>query len=206
MKTKDFIDSFKIAIAEVKGANRKTIRVSALEEFLTTLEAENSENDDISEESLNANIDLFKAKNEINLTKYKVEHERSLTQYETESASQLEVFKSVISTGQNALKCSLIINGGASLALLTFIGNYLTKSNSPSLIISMLAFPLYIFTLGVFSAALSSGFTYFVQYSYYEDWSKRARTSQVSAILLATISFIMFGIGVFKTYKVLINF
>lgn len=42
-------------------------------------------------------------------------------------ASDLELWKSAIESGQTALKSLILINGGAAVALLAFLGNMLTK-------------------------------------------------------------------------------
>jgi hypothetical protein len=52
--------------------------------------------------------------------------------HKSSHASDLEMFKSVIQSGQNAIKTSFLMNGGASVAILAFIGK-LTESNKANI-------------------------------------------------------------------------
>jgi hypothetical protein len=52
--------------------------------------------------------------------------EQKLKTAELNHLRAIEHFKSVISMAELALKSSILINGGASIALLTFIGNVKT--------------------------------------------------------------------------------
>ncbi|SRR6266852_2927538 len=76
----------------------------------------------------------------------------------------LESFKTAIDSGKNALQTAILINGGAAVALLAFLGNILTK-DTPSR--ASLKFPLsaalLCFGLGVLASALAAAFVYFAQ-------------------------------------------
>src|SRR6266511_1626140 len=49
-----------------------------------------------------------------------------------ESKHRLELLKSVVAAGESSLKMLLLINGGAAVALLAFLGNVLTKDKLPA--------------------------------------------------------------------------
>lgn len=83
-------------------------------------------------------------------------------------ASNLEMFRSVITAGQNALRTALLMNGGATVALLAFLGKLTTENPGELAVFSA---TLMIFTIGVFLAGLSSGFTYLSQWFYTSDKS-----------------------------------
>ena len=65
--------------------------------------------------------------NDQEMQKWKAQHKNQLAQYNAERAAELsfdiEMFKSVIIAGQAALKSAILINGGATVALLAFIGS-----------------------------------------------------------------------------------
>ena len=59
---------------------------------------------------------------EAELEKYKADLQLHIEKNKNYHASKLEMFRSVITSGQNAIRSSLLMNGGASIALLAFIG------------------------------------------------------------------------------------
>jgi hypothetical protein len=75
--------------------------------------------------------------------------------------AQLEQFRSVIQVAAMALRSALIINGGASLALLTFLGNMPEKSGMTFFVCAL---KLYVW--GVATAAIATGTSYLAQYRY----------------------------------------
>jgi hypothetical protein len=78
-------------------------------------------------------------------------------------AHGVEMFRSVIQAGQNALRSAFLMNGGASVALLAFVGHL--SSVAPKKV-PMLAPSLATFVGGVLVAALASGVTYLSQWFY----------------------------------------
>ncbi|MBC3457919.1 hypothetical protein [Pseudomonas mosselii] len=119
-------------------------------------------------------------------------------------SSDLEMFKSVIQTGQNALKAFVLLNGGAAVALLAFIGKLADASRSH---IPLFALPLTIFVIGAFFSAISSGLTYLTQMLYTENrtWLKRVGiTLHVVTIVLGVASLGMFGYGTHRAYEAFI--
>ncbi len=97
------------------------------------------------------------------LEKYKAELQAWVEQQRGLYTSRIEMFKSVIVSGQNAIKSAFLLNGGAAIALLAFIGK-LTDSNKA--VIPEFALALTIFVVGVLSVTITSGFAYFSQWFY----------------------------------------
>ena len=62
------------------------------------------------------------------------------------------MFKSAVSAGENSLKTVILINGGAAIALLTFIGNRSTSDVD----IKKLLFSMIFFSVGTFLGGLAS--------------------------------------------------
>lgn len=100
--------------------------------------------------------------NEINLEGYKHQNSTQLEIMKIENNFQIESFKAAINIGANACKTFLIMNGGAAIALLAFLGNIWNKSSSTEAA-SAVAAALFLFCGGVVLAGLCSGLSYFSQ-------------------------------------------
>lgn len=184
MNSKQIIQEFRLAIAEIKEVGRKTIRISALEHFLAHIEAEIDSNGEISKNNLDARLVEFNAENE-----------RNIAQYNAEASSNLEMFRSVITAGQSALKSALIINGGAAVAMLAFIGNLATKGTEFKSTITVFSSPLLYFTLGVLCASIGFGGTYLSQVFF----ARKKYEKLGSAVRIIVISVVIASYGLFLT-------
>lgn len=119
----------------------------------------------------------------------KLNHEREIefckveTQNRIANVDRLEecqrlMLKSVIDIGQNALKFAILINGGAGVAMLAFIGNIASKGLAVN---CFLTWSLTSFAAGVLGAAVSNGAAYFSQ-SYYSRSYEKQKNKLVEAI------------------------
>jgi hypothetical protein len=100
----------------------------------------------------------------------------------------------------------MIINGGAAIALLAFLGNVWNKDSSPDVLSSILG-SLLIFCIGVLCSGVCSGFTYLAQYCYATSelgsdskWKMGGDVNNIIAILSGVSSLILFGVGAYVTY------
>ncbi len=129
-----------------------------------------------------------------------------LEDHKTELARALmmetENFKSVIVAGQNALKNAILINGGASVALLTSWKADLLK---------LLAAPLLWFVAGVLLDAIATGATYLAQLFYALCGNMRGKAFYTGvilhyvAVLLVGASYVTFAYGGCVVYSVLVK-
>lgn len=116
-----------------------------------------------------------------------------------------ELFDAAIESGRNALKSGMIINGAASISMLTFIGSISSGQNA-KIIIKSLAVPLSCFVVGVLACALASGATYIAQSYFYHSPKKCSGTCwNALGILLVLISYISFAFGSYKAYQAFLN-
>ena len=118
----------------------------------------------------------------------------SLEHIKYQQAGQLEVFKGAIRFGEIALKSSLLVNGGAAVAFLAFIGTLWTGSKENPQSILHLAGPLMMFVWGVLFGAVSSGLAYLTQITYSEGslrWGNILRVFTVLSVFGAYICFLM---------------
>jgi hypothetical protein len=109
--------------------------------------------------------------------------------------------------GRETLKALLLVNGGGSVALLTFYGSLVSKEgySLPGLSASLLTASLVCFAGGVFFAVLSTGFGYLTQLhwgvaAFHERDilanQRRAGQLHFIAILAAVLSVVGFLAGV----------
>jgi hypothetical protein len=132
--------------------------------------------------------------NESEMEMWKEKNRRELAQYNAEVMSTLEVFKSVISAGQNALKSVILINGGAAVALLAFIGSIWNESID-DIAIKKLLISMAIFVVGVLLGGIAAGLTYLVQLSYNHQKNKLGLIFNIITNILVSISYITFVIA-----------
>ncbi|MGR3219179.1 MAG: hypothetical protein ACUZ8H_05085 [Candidatus Anammoxibacter sp.] len=116
MNGKIIIEEIRKAVNDVRENNKDVISIDALLNYLDALDKDTSAVD----------VDSQR-KHETALTVYHAENERNLAHYNAQQLQAVEMFKSVISYGATALKSAILINGGAAVALLAFIGNIWNK-------------------------------------------------------------------------------
>ncbi len=124
----------------------------------------------------------------------KMEYAGKFAQYDSENKWSLELFRSVILAGQTALKSAILINGGAAVALLAFIGSVWDKTTNPN-VIKKLLISMVLFVLGVLAGGIASSLTYLIQLLYLNQKHKLATFLNVTSSVLITISYITFVIG-----------
>ena len=94
------------------------------------------------------------------MNEWRAKFEADQDKAKAENAIQLEIAKATCVAGQGALKTTIIMNGGASVALLAFIGNtWIHKGDG----VAMLSIALFLFAIGVLSGCAATGVTYFAQ-------------------------------------------
>jgi len=116
------------------------------------------------------------------------------------------MLRATITTGQSALKSSLLINGGAALAILAFIGKIWSVSEPIPYFISL---SLLYYVLGVLSGAVASGFTYISQAGYAEEFGKYSNNigllGHFVAIFGVMLAYILFISASFLAYQAIVN-
>lgn len=140
------------------------------------------------------------------MEKYKAELQLWIKKNEAAEASSLEMFRSVILAGQNALKTAFLMNGGATVVLLAFLGKLSDQHQDK---IATFASSLFIFVIGVFAISLASGFTYLSQAFFAGDKSWQQKTGfwlNIFTIVLGLSSYGFFIWGAIRAYKAFMGF
>ncbi|MCP1418478.1 hypothetical protein J3D47_002721 [Pseudomonas laurylsulfativorans] len=188
MSVREFATQLLSSIKDIK-ANSESIQcdnlITYLEQVIATAPGEPGPDQ----------IEQLKAKLQIMVETEKSHH-----------ASDLEMFRTVIQSGQNAVKTALLMNGGASVALLAFIGK-LTEVQQAR--IPVFAEPLTFFVLGVLAIVITAGSTYLSQWFYAasESWKQRTGMAfNILSILLGLCSYGFFVWGMRKAYVGFLTF
>ena len=189
MSVKRFAAQMKATIEDIKSKGTAAIYCDNLIAYLNEVEKSPEP------EPTPLDIERFKAdlQNWIEINKY--QHE-----------GDLEMFRSVITSGQNAIKSSFLLNGGAAVALLAFIA-HLAQFNVGK--VSEFALCLLPFAFGVLAIAVTSGSTYLSQWLYASPSSgakKAGFALNILCILLAIASYGLFTWGLFATYRAFVSF
>ncbi|AAZ28418.1 hypothetical protein [Colwellia psychrerythraea] len=186
MKASDVLKEIRQALKQTKVQGHATVSIDAMENYLMLFDKD-VENDT-----------YYKSQNhEAQLAKFKAENDRSIAHANNETAHSLEMFKSVITAGQSALKSSMVVNGGAAAALLAFTGKIWETSTS-ELVANSLTSSIFIFCLGVLCAALATGTTYLSQMSFANGWLKLGHSINTFNIAVVLSSYGLFCFGAFK--------
>lgn len=128
------------------------------------------------------------------LEQWKAQHQSNLAQYAAENALNQEMFKSVILAGQTALKSCVIMNGGAAVALLAFIGSVWNKSTDIE-VLKLLLISMILYVAGVLCGVVASGLTYLGQTKYAEQKMKSGNIIRGITISIVIISYLVFLAG-----------
>ena len=122
-------------------------------EATKSAEANSINTDDLLNYLRSIDTDSFEPRPEIELEGIKHTNQVNLELLKIQNAFQIEVFKSVITVGANACRAFMIMNGGAAIALLAFLGNIWNKSSTPDAS-KAIAISLAIFCVGVLASGL----------------------------------------------------
>lgn len=186
METKEAIDKLKSDLTEIKAQGQDTIPIEGLENYLSGLEKDASAS--------------FESR--------KLDYQRMLAGYDAQVKFDIELFKSVIEAGKEALNATLIINGGAVIAFLGFLGSMLSKGGAEALGLK-LTVPLCSFGFGVLFAALGFGIRYLAQFCFARrqkpSWIKAGHGLNIASILMAVASYTVFGFGVYNAYTAFVS-
>jgi len=128
------------------------------------------------------------------------------------------VNRATIENGQLAIRTFVLVNGGAAISVLAFIGSLVSEERITLVQLSNVASSLVWFALGVAAALISLGFSYFTNYATVEltgskqkkwdhpwvvdgtsssKWNATINICKVIAILAGIASVILFLVGMF---------
>ena len=184
MKSTEVIDTLRGAIASTKETGVKQVSIADLEAFAARL----------AETVARTPPDV--AAGEAAMEAYRAELSAWVSSRQQNHEHNLEMLRATITTGQSALKSALLINGGAAVALLAFIGS-VWSSNKTVEALPEITSALLLYVFGVLAAAVAAGATYFSQAGYGNEFGKASkyvgRIGHVLAVLGVLASYVLFG-------------
>ena len=176
MTVKQFASELRAAISDAQSNGTKSIRCDNLIAYLDkVIQSPDAE-------PLNVDIERYRA------------------QLQNWNESSLELFRSVITAGQAAIRSSLLLNGGAAVALLAFLG-HLAQHNSDK--VADFAKCLVLFSFGALAIVVVSGFTYLSQWLYASNSSSVQKSGfffNIVCILLGMLSYGFFVWGLIEVH------
>ena len=122
--------------------------------------------------------------------------EINMEAYRAEVDSNGRMLEATIALAGMALKSAMLINGGAAVAMLAYLGNVASKEVEVGSIPGALSF----FVAGVLSAAIGTGCGYLCQATYAEGHHKWGIGLRIAAAVLVISSYIFFGLGGAEAY------
>ena len=134
----------------------------------------------------------------IQMEKYKAELQLWIKQNEAVQASSLERFRTVILAGQSALKTAFLMNGGATVALLAFLGKLSDQHQDK---IAAFASSMVVFVMGVLAITMASGFTYLSSGFYEGSKSWQQKTGFWLNIFTIAAGFSSYGFFIWGTIR-----
>lgn len=176
MEGKEVIENIRTAIGQVQASGKEFVNIPSLYTYLDELEKAVP----------------------TSLQTAEFQHQSNLEWYKAVQQSNLEMFRSVITTGQTALRTSLLINGGATIAVLTFLGNMRTHLRGIGLHYPLeepLVNSLVLFGFGVLLGAIATGTTYLSQSTYHHGWVKSGHGFLIATVCLVIATYFVFGFG-----------
>ena len=184
MKSTEVVEVLRGAVGNTKEAGVKQVSIADLEAFSARL-AETVARTPADAAAGDATMEVYRAELSAWVSSRQQDHEHNL-----------EMLRATIATGQSALKSALLVNGGAAVALLAFIGGA-WSSNKIAGALPDISAALLLYVFGVIAAAVAAGVTYLSQAGYGNEFGKASRCvgyiGHVLAVVGVLASYILFG-------------
>jgi hypothetical protein len=135
--------------------------------------------------------------------KYDAQLTQHLETMKLKHASDLAMFSSIIEAGQNSIRTLIAINGGASVAMLAFLGHLATNSPND---IPRFAVSFAPFAIGTLLSGLVSGITYIGQSLYGAKYTKMGFAFNILAVALGFSAYASFAFGAYYSYLAFVSY
>lgn len=123
-------------------------------------------------------------------------HESSLAQYRAETDNALEMLRAILASAKTAITSAILVNGGAVIGLLTFLGRPGTLAPA------RFATPIEQFAFGVMLAVFATGGMYVTQFCYAagKKFQVAGWIANVVCVFLIAWSYLMLWCGIQSSY------
>ena len=176
MNGKDVVQSLALLLQDVRRT-QPVVAIDALLSVLSQWEAKLPELSEYQKTSLQKDIENLKATH----------------------ASRIESFKAVIEFGKVAVSTSVLLNGGAAIAVLSLLGNFSTNRPAAA---ALLANPIFCWAIGALVAGVSASTAYLAQNLYTQNiLSSAGNRWRVATMILVFLSYFCFSSGVWLAVR-----
>jgi hypothetical protein len=124
-----------------------------------------------------------------------LKHQSELEGYKAAQEESRRLFEAVINFAGIALKSAILINGGAAVAMLAYLGHVGRDD-----VASEFPLALLLYVGGVLSAAVATAASYLAQYQYNFRNHSGGNLFRGAAITLVILSYGAFGLGGYSAY------
>lgn len=187
--------------------------IQVVDEFSRQVEsAKNRGLKDVSIESLETYMVALRARIETHtpLTEANLEFQRQANEHVFQDRQAM--FRTVIDSGQTALKASLLVGGGSAAALLAF-ASAAWKSLSPEGL-ELLGLTVFLLAIGVLLVVVAAGTTYLAQGFYYDGLGKpnnckedqAGNALRFTSLALVAVSYGLYGWACWNVYRMMCSF
>lgn len=107
----------------------------------------------------------------------------------------LESFKGVLQFSLAAIRGIILVNGGAAIAILAFLGNVWSKDPSTHAAASSLVWPLRCFLGGIAAGLATAAAAYVAQTAFGRRWNGIGVGFQIAGMLFALVGLVAFIAG-----------
>ncbi|TLU67704.1 hypothetical protein FE810_01785 [Thalassotalea litorea] len=194
----ELIDEIRKIIRPIKTEKNDAISANALDDYLEAFRLELSYEEEEHAESQQRNLEESRQAHEINIANASAVNEINIANASAVNEINLEMFRAVMDTAMAAMKTSLVMNGAACIAILSFISS-IWETPAASAISSM----LLVFGIGIFCSGFGGGMSYLAQVSFQTDKYFQGGVFRVFSVSLVLFSFLTFGFGLWETTKIL---
>lgn len=189
MEAKEVIGALREALQQSDVQKSEQVPVSGLLAYLSELE-----------KGVGPSLEARRIQWEGALADAAAKNQSSLAEYQAQNAYSIEMFRSVMEAGKDALNALLLINGGAVVAILGFLGTAFSKEKfSPQLGLG-LTHPLAYFGMGVLAGAVAHSVRYFAQVGFAGNQDKCGMAMSVLAIVAGLGGYVAFALGLNGAY------
>lgn len=166
-------------VLELESAGHKAISLDALDKTLLDLSKHEATGSD----------------KDFQLAYYNALAAGARAEFEARRREDIEFNRFAVESGRFALKSAMLVNGGAAVAMLAFIGS-LWQTEGVKAVALPLATAVWLFAAGVLATATASGIAYLTQYSFVHRWNVAEYLFNAFSILLVLGAYALFAFGV----------
>lgn len=190
MEPSQVVDAFSTQVESAKSRGLKDVSIESLEAYMIALRD--------------------RIETHAPLTSANIEFQRQANEHAFQDRQAM--FRSVIDSGQAALKASILVGGGAAAALLAF-GSAAWKSLTPTGL-ELLGLTVFLLACGVVLAVVAAGLTYLTQGLYYDGMDKPDHCLEdrvgdgvrYTSLALVVGSYGLYGWACWNIYRVMGSF